>query len=218
MNNQLIDMIIKTVKPYTMVGHPRIINNINCVYKIVQEGIEGDIVEIGVWKGGSMMAMIMVAESLNSSRIFHLYDTFEGFTTPTDADRTVSQNEHFTKWLQGVGQWGLCISELEEVKQNIATLGYPSDRILYHKGDICKNTFVPEKIAVLRLDTDFYESTKHELATFYDSVVPGGFVIIDDYGFWKGSRKAVDEWLVHHPEVKLQQIDETGVFFRKPCS
>lgn len=217
MNNTDVIQILRTVKPYTLVGSSRLMNNIQCVSKVVQEGIVGDIVEIGVWKGGSMMAMIMAAEVLKSPRTFHLYDTFEGMTPPCDADRTVSTDEHFTSWMQKAGDFYLCISHLEEVKQNVKTLGVSPERILYHKGDICKNTFVPEKIAVLRLDTDFYESTKHELATFYDSVVPGGFVIIDDYGFWKGSRQAVDEWLVTHPEIKLQEIDGEGVYFRKAC-
>lgn len=217
MNKDIVNGIIQHVTPYTMVCRPRLENNIKCIESILQDTIEGDVVEIGVWKGGSIMSMILANQILNGKRTFHLFDTFEGMTSPTDVDRLGSNNEHFTSWLVGVGKWGLCISGLEEVQKNIESLHYPSDKVHYHKGDICKNTFVPEKIAVLRLDTDFYESTKHELATFYDSVVPGGYVLIDDYGWWKGCRKAVDEWLINHPELTLIPIDDTGVYFRKPC-
>jgi hypothetical protein len=89
--------------------------------------------------------------------------------------------------------------------------------VQYHVGDILKNTYYPERIALLRLDTDWYESTAHELAKFYDLVVPGGVVIIDDYGHWAGARKAVDEFLATRPEITLQQIDYTGVYFIKPA-
>jgi hypothetical protein len=111
----------------------------------------------------------------------------------------------------------MCIASLEEVKNNInSNINISSDRITYVVGDILKNSVFPESIAVLRLDTDFYDSTVYELTHFYNLVSPGGYVIIDDYGHWKGCRKAVDEFLQKHPEIKLQTIDYTGVYFIKP--
>jgi hypothetical protein len=138
-------------------------------------------------------------------------------TPASEYDITAEENKHFNSYIENEDSFFHCRGLLDEVKANVESTGYPTERIQYHVGDICKNTYVPEKIAILRLDTDFYESTKHELEQFYDAVVPGGFVIIDDYGFWKGCRKAVDEWIqTKHPEIKLSVIDETGVFFRKP--
>jgi hypothetical protein len=109
-----------------------------------------------------------------------------------------------------------CIASLEHVKQNINTTNYDTSYIHYVKGNILNNQIFPDKISILRLDTDFYDSTKHELETFYDLVSPGGIIIIDDYGFWNGSRRATDEFLQDKPHIKLYHIDNTGVFFLKP--
>jgi O-methyltransferase len=86
----------------------------------------------------------------------------------------------------------------------------------YHVGDIVETIKVPSPIAVLRLDTDWYESTKFELETFYPHVSPGGYVIIDDYGHWKGCKQAVDEFLALNPGITLTTIDYTGRYFIKP--
>lgn len=109
-----------------------------------------------------------------------------------------------------------CISHLDEVKTNIENnIHIPKNNIHYIVGDITKTQTFPDKIAILRLDTDFYESTSFELAHFYEKVSSGGYIIIDDYGHWKGCRKAVDEFLIKHPEIKLHIIDYTGVYFIK---
>ncbi len=191
-------------------------NNIDSVDYVNTAKIEGDIVEIGVWKGGSMLAMMLAHERGGPNtlpRTFHLYDTFQGMTAPTDLDTDmdgVSATVLMEKFTDNI----VCKSPLEEVKGNIE---HHTDIVpQYHVGDILKNTFIPEKIAVLRLDTDWYESTKHELETFYDSVVPGGIVIIDDYGHWEGCRKAVDEFLESRPEIVLFSADYTGRWFVKP--
>jgi hypothetical protein len=145
------------------------------------ESIPGDIVEIGVYLGGSMMAMMLAYEATKKlPRTFHMYDTFQGMTEASeyDTDNRGRTAEDCMKRDPSVK----CVAYLENVQDNIRR----NTKIVpkYHVGDILKNTYVPEKIAVLRLDTDWYESTKHELATFYENVVSGGFVIIDDYGFW----------------------------------
>lgn len=216
MEEKTIQTIISKCQPFTLLSSSRLINNIQSVIHVVYNKIPGDIVEIGVWKGGSCMAMIQACQALGEERNVHLYDTYEGMTPPTDYDRTTFNNQHFDDFVKERGEFYLCKTQLEEVQRNLFSLQYPSQRILFHKGDICKNKFVPHQISILRLDTDFYESTKYELETFYDSVSPGGVVIIDDYGFWAGSRKAVDEWLVHHPSIRLQPIDGEGVYFIKP--
>jgi O-methyltransferase len=110
-----------------------------------------------------------------------------------------------------------CISNLNEVKQNILdNTTVPFKNVRYVVGDITKTYTFPEKIAILRLDTDLYESTTFELANFYNLVSPGGYIISNDYGHWKGCRKAVDDFLEKHPEIKINYIDYTGIYFIKP--
>lgn len=211
-----MDPIVNICKKYSMLSDERLMLNIQAVDSININKINGDIVEIGVWKGGSMLSMMLAHEKFDHiSRNFHLYDTFEGMTPSTDEDvdyqgKTASvlvqTNLHFR-----------CISSLAEVKNNIKTLSNIANQCIhYHVGDILKNKVYPEKIAILRLDTDWYESTKFELNNFYDKVVSGGYVIIDDYGWWNGCKKAVDEFLVLHPGISLTKIDFTGVYFIKP--
>jgi O-methyltransferase len=110
----------------------------------------------------------------------------------------------------------LCKCDLDSVIHNInSNTEYPKDLIKYHVGDILKTKFIPDKISLLRLDTDWYESTKFELDNFYDKVSIGGIVIIDDYGHWSGCKKAVDEFLLIHPEIEIEKIDYTGIKFIK---
>lgn len=206
--------ILNTCKQYSLLSEERLRANIAAVRYVNREGIPGDIVEAGVWKGGSMLAMMLAHDKSPVPRMFHLYDTFVGMTEPTENDGDFNGVSAELMMLHNPGF--RCISSLEEVKGNIAR--HTGIVPQYHEGDILLNTFVPKEIAVLRLDTDWYESTKHELDTFYDSVVPGGVVIIDDYGHWKGCKKAVDEFLEVHPEIVLQEIDYTGRWFYKPKS
>ena len=179
---------------------------------MIENNIKGDIVEIGVWKGGSILSMMLTYQCFksDSDTKFHLYDTFEGMTPPDLYDVDYRGNTASVLLSQNRAT---CICNLESVKKNISS---NTNLIpIYHKGDILKNTFIPDKIAILRLDTDWYESTKYELDTFYNNVVTGGIVIIDDYGHWKGSKKAVDEFIFKNPSIKLNKIDYTGVFFFK---
>ena len=206
--------ILNTCKQYSLLSEERLRANIAAVSYVNREGIPGDIVEAGVWKGGSMLAMMLAHDESPVPRMFHLYDTFVGMTEPTDNDADFNGVSAELMMLHNPDF--RCISSLEDVKGNIAR--HTGIVPQYHEGDILLNTFVPKEIAVLRLDTDWYESTKHELDTFYDSVVPGGVVIIDDYGHWKGCKKAVDEFLEVHPEIVLQEIDYTGRWFYKPKS
>lgn len=196
-----------------MISHERFTNNIHAVIYVENRKIEGDIIEIGVYLGGSILSMMLTYEKTKAlAREFHLYDTFEGMTPPTEVD--IDLHGYSAKMLLEVDNNIRCIGKLDDVKSNIHR--HTSIVPRYHVGDILKNKYVPEKIAILRLDTDWYESTKHELDTFYDSVVPGGVIIIDDYGHWKGSRKAVDEFLALHPGLTLYRIDNEGVYFIKP--
>lgn len=209
--------IVTKTLPYTMTSPERIFGLIEAVKYITSFNIEGDIVECGVWKGGSMLA---AAETLinqrNSSRQLYLYDTFEGMPPPTVNDisfdnRTADEmlKVDTNKELNPV--WAY--STLQSVKQTMALSGYPLSNIRYVKGKIEETIpgTAPEKIALLRLDTDWYESTKHELIHLFPRLVKGGVLIIDDYGYWKGARKAVDEYLQENKiQILLNRLDETG--------
>lgn len=205
------------VKPYTMTTPERIASLVNAVNYLVKNNIAGDFVECGVWRGGSTMAAIdTLINAKDTSREIYLYDTFEGMSEPTEADKvftgtTADELMNTTEKEDPTSVW--CYSALEEVQQNVGTLKYPSEKVHYVKGKV-EDTIpgtMPGKIALLRLDTDWYESTAHELKYLYPLLVQGGVIIIDDYGHWEGARKAVDEYIENEKlRLLLNRIDYTG--------
>ena len=175
---------------------------IQAVKYILKNKIDGDLVECGVWKGGSIMAMALALKELGDTRReIYLYDTFSGMSTPTNVD--ISYNG-------ASAQIGLLYSSLEEVKSNVYSIGYPNDKFHFIQGKV-EDTIpenIPEKIALLRLDTDWYESTKHELLHLFPLLSNKGVIIIDDYGQWQGARKAVDEYILENKLcILLNRID-----------
>lgn len=209
--------IYESVKPYTMTSPERVNALINAVCYVVNNEIDGDIVECGVWKGGSSMAMALTLKNLGYKNIdLYLYDTFSGMTAPTDADisfKGVKAHEKFsrTETSEDASNW--CLSPLDEVKKNLFSTGYPKEKIHFIKGMV-ETTIpetIPKKIALLRLDTDWYESTKHEMNHLFPLLEPNGVLIIDDYGHWEGARKAIDEYLLENNiRILLNRIDYTG--------
>jgi len=209
--------IYKKVANNTMTSPERIYSLIEAIKYVEKNRIEGDIVECGVWKGGSMMA---VAETLalykNFTRNLYLYDTYEGMSEPTEHDKTFYGENASTLLDKDANKeknlvWAY--STLETVKQGMQTTGYPEGNIKYVKGKVEDSipATIPGKIAVLRLDTDWYESTLHELVHLYPLLVTGGVLILDDYGHWAGAKKAVDEYFAkHNTQILLNRIDETG--------
>jgi hypothetical protein len=194
-----VKRIIAAVRARTMTAHEKLHALVVATRYIVDHGIPGDLVECGVWRGGSMQA---VAHALLgrgvSDRDLHLFDTFEGMTEPTAADRAMDGTpaaELLERSPRTARVWAE--ASLEDVRAGMAETGYPAERVHYHVGPV-EATIpgeAPETIALLRLDTDWYESTRHELAHLYDRVSPGGVVIADDYATWQGARQAVDEFL-----------------------
>lgn len=197
--------IIEAVKPFTSVSTERIVNVLTLIERVVRENTQGDLAEVGVWKGGLIMAMALKCKQLGVSRTIHVYDTFTGMTPPTYDD--VDLDGHRA---QDIFHHVQCYVSFDEVKRNIDSVGYP--HIVYHVGDITQTdpTTFPT-FALLRLDTDWYESTKFELTHMEPRVSPYGFIIVDDYGHWKGSKKAVDELSPYN----LQMIDYTGVWWQR---
>lgn len=216
--------IIRKVRPYTMTSPERLFALIEAVKYVVSNNIPGSFVECGVWKGGSMMAIAETLRQLQvTDRQLYLYDTFAGMPPPTEEDKNYSeetaasmlQKESYVKEESVV--WAY--SNLAEVKANISQVAYPATNIHYIEGDVLQTIPAndPGQIALLRLDTDWYESTKHEMVHLYPKLISSGVLIIDDYGYWKGSRKAVDEYMAaHHLSLLLNRIDDTGRSAIKP--
>lgn len=205
------------VAPYTMTSPEKIIGLANAVRYVSARRIPGDVVECGVWRGGSSMVAARTLRELgDTSRTLHLFDTFAGMTAPGPHDRRFDGTTAATL-LQGdsersaAGYW--CVADETDVGRNLALTGYPADRIRLVRGDVTQTipAEAPPRIALLRLDTDWYESTRHELAHLYDRLSAGGVVIIDDYGHWDGARRAVDEFLATlSPSPLLTRLDFDG--------
>jgi O-methyltransferase len=201
------------VKEYTMTSAERIASLCNAVIYLAKNNIAGDIVECGVWRGGSTMAAIDTLIKVgDTTRQVYLYDTFEGMSEPTKFDKESSNGASASELLKKNPDVK-CISALQEVQNNVGNLKYPPELIHYVKGKV-EDTIpgiMPSKIALLRLDTDWFDSTAHELKHLYPLLVPGGVIIIDDYGHWEGARKAVDEYIAANKlPLLLNRIDYTG--------
>ncbi|MBW8831301.1 MAG: class I SAM-dependent methyltransferase [Burkholderiales bacterium] len=207
--------IVARVDPFTMTSLERRASLLGAVDHVVKHGIAGDIVECGVWRGGSMMlvALALMARG-DTSRDLYLFDTFEGMSEPTEHDRALS-GESAQAQLERTSRdhalWA--VASLEDVQANIASTGYPRERIHFVRGKV-EDTIpgtIAERIALLRLDTDWYESTRHELTHLYPRLSRNGVLIIDDYGHWQGARQAVDEYFADSAEpVFLHRVDYTA--------
>jgi O-methyltransferase len=196
------------VRPYTMTTPARVIALARSLEYLSAHDIRGAAVECGVYKGGSMMAIALTLQKLQDRRDLYLYDTFEGMTAPTKEDDAWT-HDHWQQNQRGDhNEW--VYSSLDEVKKNLASTGYPDDQLHFVKGRV-EDTIpatVPEEIALLRLDTDFYASTKHELVHLFPRLKKGGVLIIDDYGSFRGSRQATDEYMTEHKlPMLLTRID-----------
>ncbi|MDF6020689.1 TylF/MycF/NovP-related O-methyltransferase [Streptomyces sp. JH34] len=205
--------IIRAVKPYTMTSPERLNAFVLATRHIVRHGIPGDIVECGVWRGGSMQACAKTLLSLGETdRDLYLFDTYEGMTPPTAEDlRRDGRPARELLDAQGKDRPIWAVASLEDVRTGFEQVPYPKDRVHYVQGKV-EDTVperAPERISILRLDTDWYASTKHELQHLYGRLVSGGVLLIDDYGYWQGSRQAVDEFLEETGEqLLLLRMDE----------
>ena len=191
--------IIEAVRPFTMTSADKLLALVTATRYVARHGIAGDVVECGVWRGGSMQA---VARTLLGAgdvhRDLYLFDTYEGM--PPAGERDVRHDGRAAGELletlpRESKTWA--VASLEEVRGAFAAVPYPGERVHFVKG-LVEETVparAPDRIALLRLDTDWYDSTKHELEHLYPRLVSGGVLILDDYGWWKGAREAVDEWL-----------------------
>jgi O-methyltransferase len=211
---------IGAVRPYTMTSPERLNAFILAVRYVNKHRIPGDIVECGVWRGGSMQAAARTLLSVgDTERDLYLFDTFEGMPPPTDRDlRRDGEPAADLLARQGKDRPIWAVATLDDVQEGFKQVPYPAERVHYVQG-LVEETVpdrAPEKIAILRLDTDWYESTKHELEHLYDRLSPGGVLIIDDYGYFVGSRLATDEFIEARGEKLLLIPINSGRIAVKP--
>lgn len=214
--------IAERAVPYTMTGVPRLQALIDAVRYCARRGVPGAFVECGVWRGGSVIAMLLTLQELGiDDRDVYLFDTFEGMTEPTEHDVSAHDPPALADWKEAEKNDRRAWSELfgeemfneQDVRDAVLATGYPEQRIHFVRGPVEETVpgGAPGEIALLRLDTDWYESTRHELEHLYPRLAAGGVLIIDDYGHWDGARKAVDEYFsAHAPAMLLNRIDYTG--------
>lgn len=216
--------ILERARPLTMTSAERLIALIDAVGYVVQRNIPGSFAECGVWRGGSVMAMILRLQQLGiSDRDIYLFDTFEGMTEPTDSDTSRFETSALATWTANIAAgerpWKTLFDSKhfneDDVRRALLSTGYPAERLHFVRGRV-EDTIpaqAPDQLALLRLDTDWYESTRHELQHLWPRLQTGGVLIIDDYGHWDGCRKAVDEYFGpggSAPPLLLNRIDYTG--------
>ena len=207
--------ILSAVGPYTMTSRASVSAVCAAVRHVERDAIDGAIVECGVWRGGLMMAAArQLLADHGPTRELWLYDTFDGLPEPGRFDvarRGIPAAEALAENTDAEGK--SCRAGLAEVRRNMASTGYPAEKVRYIEGMVEATipATIPDKIAVLRLDTDFYSSTAHELTHLYPRLSIGGVLIIDDYGYWAGARKATDEFLERQaPGLLLCRIDHSA--------
>lgn len=204
-------------KQLTMVSRERLYATLMACKHVIEQGIEGDFVECGVWRGGNSLVAASVFAREGSARAIYLFDTFAGMTQPTEKDFRARDGRaamiDFVAHRRDThNEW--CYASLADVRRNFAELGLLVPNVRFIEGDIVESVKnganLPAAISVLRLDTDWYESTRAELEVLYPRLAPGGVLILDDYGHWGGAKKAVDDYFSDRPKPLLQYTDYTG--------
>lgn len=206
---------LDVVKPFTKSSLERLGSMVEALHTIDKEKIPGDIVECGVWKGGN----IMLARMMCPERVCWLYDTFDGMTEPhpehdvkRDGERAI---DRYNLKKAGGTKWDAV--SLSEVRDNFIGVGLSLDKIHFVAGSVedSLRILMPIRIAVLRLDLDWYGPTKIALHRLYGRVSHKGFLIIDDYGHWLGCKKAVDEYFGDYPPRIRKEVDYSCRMYRK---
>lgn len=214
--------IVERALPYSLTGPARLAALVEAVRYCVRRDVPGALAECGVWRGGSVLAMLLTLEDLGSEdRDVHLFDTFEGMTEPSEHDVSALDPPALDTWREAQQRREQPWADLfpsdavgeDAVRTTLTESGYPAERLHFVRGPVEATlpAHAPERLALLRLDTDWYESTRHELEHLYPRLSEGGVLIVDDYGHWEGARRAVDEYFERHPPAPLlNRIDYTG--------
>lgn len=209
--------LVAAVTPVSMGGAKRLTNMINACRQVDAEGIPGDVVECGVFKG----ANIVVARKVSPARTCWLYDTFAGMSEPEPVDVSFNGRVASEKWRsKRDANKGWSAASLGECRAVLDSYGVLDDDVLrFVEGDVLETLSdpanLPDQIAVLRLDTDWYASTLAELRTLYPRLAVGGILIVDDYGHWKGASLAVDGYLGKAVTDQFVWTDYTCIHWTK---
>jgi O-methyltransferase len=199
----------KSVFPYTQ-SHPvRQQNIVRLAKLIVDENVPGHLVECGVLDGGTAALAAWASSHASPAREIHLFDAWEGLPATTAEDGDVA-----AAWT------GEVVGSPNRVIAIMKKLGVAKERVKIHRGwfnETFPKVDVPQ-VALAHIDCDFYEPTRLCLEKWWPVLSPGGFMQFDDYAAFSGCRKAVDEFLAAHPEVKMETSGDTAqaFFFRKP--
>ena len=214
-------MLFLKVRPFTMVSYERLENAYELAEDIEKRKIAGAFVECGVWKGGAAAVVAVVAAKKEEKRQLWLFDSFEGLPEPTPQDGVRAKEYAGGRTSGTLASIGKCVGPLQDVQQLFFhKLRLSGDTVHIEQGWF-QDTLAAAKervgsIALLRMDADWYESTRCILENLFDNVVAGGYVIIDDYYCWEGCKKAVDEFLAKrniHP--RMIRVDKEGAYFQK---
>jgi O-methyltransferase len=194
----------------TMIGMARLTNIEQCLIDLLERDIPGDVIETGVWRGGAVIFMRAVLRAYgDQTRVVWAADSFEGLPSATLSDRETGA-DHFWKIAH------LAVSE-DEVRANFEKYGLLDERVRFLRGWF-RDTLATapiERLSLLRLDGDMYESTMDALSALYPKLSPGGYVIVDDYAI-TACRNAVEDYRREFAiEDPIEQIDWTGVFWKK---
>jgi hypothetical protein len=217
--NDLIEQLLR--ENLTMVSRERLYATALSARNVCVNNISGDFVECGVWRGGNVILAAKVFEFYGVEKKYWLYDTFFGMTKPTEIDFSNfegSANKTYDFYEKSNTRW--CESSLHDVKENLARFNLDLRNFNFIIGDVLETlnspSNVPDGICILRLDTDWYESTKIELNHLYDKVNLHGIIMFDDYGYWGGHRKAIDDFFIGLGLNPLMMyIDASGRIMQK---
>lgn len=200
---------------FSMTGYTRMWAIIQAMKHINHNSIEGDLVECGIWKGGNIALIRLLADTYKFNKTVYGFDTFDGMPDATDQDDDLYGNSSIKAMADAIKKESIqnihAYAGIEQVQENLKSLGVVSGVKLI-KGMV-ENTLseaanLPSSISLLRLDTDWYSSTKKELEVLYPRLSKGGVLVIDDYGHFKGARKAVDEYF-QNQNIWLHYVDYT---------
>ena len=213
--------ILDRCAPLSLIGPARMLSLIDAVRHCARRGLPGALAECGVWKGGAVLAMLLTLQQEGvTDRDVYLFDTFEGMTEPSPEDTSAFEAPALETWraagAAGRRAWEEFFDPAtfgeDQVRETLETSGYPPERLHLVRGRV-EDTIpgrAPEELALLRLDTDWYESTRHELVHLWPRLVDGGVLIVDDYGHWDGARRAVEEYFAGRDAPLLHRVDYTG--------
>ena len=203
----------------TMVGHKRLDNVHQLAVRVIEDRVPGDLVETGVWRGGTVILMRAVLRAYGvEDRAVWVCDSFEGLPVPDADDGSGDADLMSGRLVLDAINPFLAVS-VEQVQANFERYGLLDDRVRFLPGWFRDTlpTAPIERIALLRLDGDLYESTMDALIALEPRVSPGGFVIVDDYNGLEVCQRAVDDYRRdHHIDAPLHEVDWTAVWWRKP--